>query len=152
MVNGPGKVETILTPLVRLICSTLNTLDLKTVPGSHTPKRKEKDWWIQHTRNNRSCHIFIPFHLLSRYYGPLLQKCFPGSSVGKNLPLMQETLVRVLGQEDPLEKGKATHSSILGLHLWLSWLRIRLQSGRPGFDPWVGRIPWRRERLPTPVF
>ena len=20
------------------------------------------------------------------------------------------------------------------------------------FDPWVGRIPWRRERLPTPVF
>ena len=26
---------------------------------------------------------------------------------------MQETLVQVLGQEDPLEKGKATHSSIL---------------------------------------
>ena len=26
---------------------------------------------------------------------------------------MQETLVRFLGQEDPLEKGKATHSSIL---------------------------------------
>ena len=23
---------------------------------------------------------------------------------------------------------------------------------RPGFDPWVGEIPWRRERLPTPVF
>ena len=22
----------------------------------------------------------------------------------------------------------------------------------PGFDPWVGKIPWRRERLPTPVF
>ena len=24
--------------------------------------------------------------------------------------------------------------------------------GRPGFDPWVGTIPWRRGRLPTPVF
>ena len=24
--------------------------------------------------------------------------------------------------------------------------------GRPGFDPWVGKIPWRRERLPSPVF
>ena len=24
--------------------------------------------------------------------------------------------------------------------------------GRPGFDPWVGKIPWRGERLPTPVF
>jgi len=23
---------------------------------------------------------------------------------------------------------------------------------RPGFDPWVGKIPWRREWLPTPVF
>ena len=23
---------------------------------------------------------------------------------------------------------------------------------RCGFDPWVGKIPWRRERLPTPVF
>ena len=39
---------------------------------------------------------------------------FPDSSAGiKNLPAMQETPVRFLGQEDPLEKGKATHSSIL---------------------------------------
>ena len=39
----------------------------------------------------------------------------------KNLPAMQETLVQFLGQEDPLEKGEVTHSSILGLVLWLSW-------------------------------
>ena len=39
-----------------------------------------------------------------------------------------------------------------GLPLWLSWWRICLQCGRPGFDPWVGKIPWRREQLPTPVF
>ena len=31
----------------------------------------------------------------------------------KNLPAMQETGVQSLGQEDPLEKGMATHSSIL---------------------------------------
>ena len=31
----------------------------------------------------------------------------------KNLPAMQETWVRPLGWEDPLEKGRATHSSIL---------------------------------------
>ena len=30
----------------------------------------------------------------------------------KNLPTMQETWVQPLGQEDPLEKGMATHSSI----------------------------------------
>ena len=31
----------------------------------------------------------------------------------RNLPAMQETLVQYLGWEDPLEKGKATHSNIL---------------------------------------
>ena len=30
--------------------------------------------------------------------------------------------------------------------------RICLQRGRCGFDPWVGKIPWRRARQPTPVF
>ena len=33
----------------------------------------------------------------------------------KNLPAMQETPVQFLDWEDPLEKGKATHSSSLGL-------------------------------------
>ena len=27
-----------------------------------------------------------------------------------------------------------------------------LQCGRPGFDPWVGKIRWRSERPPTPIF
>jgi len=36
----------------------------------------------------------------------------------KNPPAMQETPVRSLGWEDPLEKGKAMHSSILGLGNW----------------------------------
>ena len=43
------------------------------------------------------------------------------SSAGKNPPAMRETSVRFLGQEDPLEKGQATHSIILGLPWWLSW-------------------------------
>ena len=30
--------------------------------------------------------------------------------------------------------------------------KICLQCRRPGFDAWVRNIPWRRERLPTPVF
>ena len=37
----------------------------------------------------------------------------------KNLLAKQETLVRFLGQEDPLKKGSTTHSSILGLLWWL---------------------------------
>ena len=39
----------------------------------------------------------------------------------KNPSAIQETPVRFLGWEDPLEEGMATHSSILGLPLWLSW-------------------------------
>ena len=36
-----------------------------------------------------------------------------GGSVVKNLPAKQETWVQSLGQEDPLEKGMAMHSSVL---------------------------------------
>ena len=38
---------------------------------------------------------------------------FPGSSVVKNLPANQEAPVQSLGQDDPLKKEMATHSSIL---------------------------------------
>ena len=38
---------------------------------------------------------------------------FPGGSVVKNLPAKQEMQVWSLGQENPLEKEVATHSSIL---------------------------------------
>ena len=37
----------------------------------------------------------------------------------KNPPVMQETLVRVLDQDDPLEEGMANHSSILRFPWWL---------------------------------
>ena len=35
---------------------------------------------------------------------------------------------------------------------WLRQQRICLQCRRPGFDPWAGKMPWRRRWLPTPVF
>ena len=45
---------------------------------------------------------------------------FPSDSVVKNPPVMQETHVQFLGQEDPLEKEMATHSSILALEMpWM---------------------------------
>ena len=43
----------------------------------------------------------------------LFRKVLEVAQMAKNLPEMQETQVRSLGQEDPLEKGMATHSSIL---------------------------------------
>ena len=41
---------------------------------------------------------------------------------------------------------------IYGLPWCLRWERIGLQCGRPGFNPWLGKIPWRGEWLPTPEF
>ena len=46
----------------------------------------------------------------------------------KNLPAMQETRVRSLGWEDPLEKGMATHSSILAWRIPWTEEPGRLQS------------------------
>ena len=62
------------------------------------------------------------------YYIPLLFRASLIAQSVKNLPAMQETQVQSLGREDPLEKGMATHSSIL------AW-----------------RIPWTEEpgRLPS---
>ena len=39
-----------------------------------------------------------------------------------------------------------------GLPWWLRQERICLQRGKPGFNPWVRKIPWRRKWLPIPVF
>ena len=40
---------------------------------------------------------------------------------------------------------------VKGLPWWLRQLSVCLQCGRPGFDPWVGKIPWRRKWQSTPV-
>ena len=47
----------------------------------------------------------------------------------KNLPAMQKTWVQSLGQEVPLEKGMATHSSIL---VW----RFPWQRSLVSYSPW----------------
>ena len=43
-------------------------------------------------------------------------------------------------------------AELFAIARWLRRWRTWLQWGRPGIDPWVGKIPWRRECLPMPVF
>ena len=95
-----------------------------------------------------------------------------------NLPAMQETPVQLLGWEDPLEKILGlyflqrifpTPVQLLGwedplekIQAQYSWAslaaqlikkKIPLQYGRLGFNPWVGKIPWRSYPLqPLPCF
>ena len=47
---------------------------------------------------------------------------------------------------------KRRHSLAFVLSQIAQWSRIRLQCRRPRFDSWVGKFPWRRDRLPSPVF
>ena len=57
---------------------------------------------------------------------------------------------------------KSTHLHVHGFLFFFGWdFRATLVAqmvknlpacGRPGFDPWVGKIPWRRKWQPTPVF
>ena len=52
----------------------------------------------------------------------------PVAQMVKKLPVMQDTWIRSLGWEDPMEKGMATHSSILAWRIPLTEEPGRLQS------------------------
>ena len=68
------------------------------LPGFFPPHHSRSKLWL-----------LIPCDLAGNYYSP----GFPGDSVVKNPPAMQEMCILFLGQEDPLEKEMTTHSSIL---------------------------------------
>ena len=73
----------------------------------------------------------------------------------KNLLAMQETPVRFLSWEDPLEKGKATLSCILvflGFPSGPAGRESACNVGDLGKIPGLGRFPWKRAWQPTPVF
>ena len=59
----------------------------------------------------------------------------------KNPPAMQETWVRSLGWEDPLEEGMATHSSIL------AWRITMDKRSMVGYSPWGSKEWDKTEQL-----
>ena len=76
---------------------------------------------------------------------------FPESLVGKESACNAEDPGLIPGP------GRSTGEGI-GYPLQCSWaffvaqlVKNHLQCGIPGFDLWIRKIPWRRERLPTPV-
>ena len=75
---------------------------------------------------------------------------FPGSSGCKESTCNAGNPSLIPGLRRSTKKG-------IGYPLQYYWAALvawmaKNQWGRPGFDPWVGKIPWRRESLPTPVF
>ena len=77
---------------------------------------------------------------------------FPDSSLGTEFACNAGDPGSILGSGRSAGEG-------IGYPFQYSWASLVAQLvknppeyGKPGFDPWVGKIPWRRERLPTPVF
>ena len=67
-----------------------------------------KDLWSVYLHMDFPCYIICPYlYLLDDIRASLV------AQMVKNLPVMQENWIRSFGWEDPLQKGKATHSSIL---------------------------------------
>ena len=96
------------------------------------------------TQHSFSCLLFFSVHLGSVFilwYRNLWTSLV--SQLVKNLPAMQETLVRFLSQEDPLEKGSATDSSILGLPLVAQWVESTSNAGDLSSIPGLGSSPGR---------
>ena len=81
-----------------------------------------------------------------------LERGFPDSSVDKESTCNAGDLCSIPGSGRSAGEG-------IGYPLQYSWASLVAQlvknppaMWRLGFDPWVRKMPWRRERLPTPVF
>ena len=75
-----------------------------------------------------------------------------GSSAGKESACIAGDPGSIPGSGRSTGEGIGYPLQYSWASLWLSWQRIHLQCERPRFSLWVGKIPWRRERLPTPAF
>ena len=95
-------------------------------------------------------HIFVNtqnFHTFN-FGNP---RAFLVTQLGKNLPVMQETPVQFLDQEDPLEKGQATYSSIFGLPGGSDGKESTCNVGHLGLIPGLGRSPGEENAYPLQI-
>ena len=74
------------------------------------------------------------------------------AQLAKNTPPMQETTVKFLDWEDPLEKDGLPTLVFLGFPCSSVGKESACNVRDLGLIPGFGKSPWRRERLPTPVF
>ena len=93
----------------------------------------------------RFCQIIKNFNI------PLCQG-FPENSVGKESPCNAGDTSLIPGSGRSTGKGKGYPFQ----YSWASFVAQLIKNlpavQETGFDPWVGKIPWRMEKLPTPVF
>ena len=97
---------------------TQGSLCLWTMLGKREDRLFSGVVWMSAWRLGKAWGHFLRAFIISEFYvapnsGRFEQHFYLVSQLIKNLPAMQETWVRSLGWDDPLEEGMATHSSIL---------------------------------------
>ena len=100
--------------------------------------------------------IIPAFPMFSALAGRFFTTVFPNSSVGEESACNAGDLHWDPGLIPGLRRSAGGGIGYLLQYSWASLVaqlvKNHLQCRRSGFDPWVGKIPWRRGRLPTPVF
>ena len=77
---------------------------------------------------------------------------FPDSSAGKDSAFNAGDSGLIPGLGRSPGEGIGYPLQYYWASLVTQMVKNRLQCGGPGFNPWVGKIPWRRAWQPTPVF
>ena len=77
---------------------------------------------------------------------------FPDSSIGKESACNAGDPGLIPGSGRSAGEGIGYPLQYSGASPVAQLAKNLLQCRKPGFDPWIGKIPWRRERLPTTVF
>ena len=91
----------------------------------------------------------------------ITRNCFTLFSLGRNWASLVAQLAKNLPAGDPssIPGSGISPGEEIGYPLQYSWTSLVAQTvknppavRRPRLDPWVGKIPWRKDRLPIPVF
>ena len=117
-------------------------VSLEIAAAEEASKESCQDAVCAHILGLRGLHTF-PWQarlMFKIWDHPLLLK---GTSIPLTLVFRRLALQRYWLQDYTLQEWRTP---------WLRWYRIRLLYGRPKFDLWIGKIPWRREWQPTTLF
>ena len=105
--------------------------------------------WLKHLSSKQEIWAWIPVV-------PGTLDCailgFPGSSAGKESTCNSGDLGSIPGSGRSPGEGTGYPLQYSGAFLEAQLMKNQLLYGRRGFDPWVGKISWRTEWQPIPLF
>ena len=104
-------------------------------------------WGLQESDMTERLHFHFSLSCIGEGNGNPLQCCCLESPRDRGA-----WWAAISGAAQSWTRLKRLSSNSSSLIRWLRWYGVYLQCGRPGFNPWVGKISWRRKWQPTPVF